>query len=176
MPKFNNERFQAVCAVFIAIAAIVVCWQYALPSYNKNVSDQAKYKADVAAADIKLASVKKNEKVFNDSQTSATINLLNIAIPEDKDLPNLITELEAIATNHGMFIPAPSITDGTDNTVMISFGISGTLQELTDFMTTIQKDLRFFNIKSVSMSTSKDIVNMSLSIEAYKRASSAVAK
>ena len=176
MLKLNNERFQAICAIFIIIAALVVCWEYSLPAYNKSISDQTRYKADVAAADIKLASVKKNEKVFKDSKTQSTIDLLKIAIPEDKDLPNLITELEAIATNHGMFIPATSITDGSDNTVAISFGISGTLEELTAFMVTLQKDLRYFNIKSVSMSTSKDIINMSLSIEAYKRTAGATTK
>lgn len=176
MQKRNNEKFQAITAIFIIIAALVACWEFSLPAYNKSIADQAKYKADIAAADIKLISVKKNEKVFKDAQTEKTVNLLKIAIPEDKDLPNLITELEAIATSHGMFIPAPSIADGADNTVMISFGISGTLEELTSFMKTIQKDLRFFNIKSISMSATKDIVNMSLTIEAYKRTAGAATK
>jgi Tfp pilus assembly protein PilO len=99
--------------------------------------------------------------------------MLKIAIPEDKDMANLITEIEAIAKSQGMFIPSPSITDGADNTVSIAFGISGSLADIEKFMETIQSDLRFFNIKSISMSSSNDVINMSMSIEAYKRTSGA---
>ena len=176
MSKFNNEKFQAVCAILISIAAIIVCWEVALPSYAKNIADRDQYQADATAAQAKLTSVNTNATKLSASGADEIINQLKIAIPEDKDLPNLITELEAIAKNEGMFIPAPSITDGADNTVAISFGISGTLQEIESFMATIQSDLRFFNIKSISMSTSKDVINMSLTIEAYKRTTSAVAK
>jgi len=176
MRKFSNENFQAICAILISIAALIVCWEVALPAYAKNISDRDKYQADFEAAKLKLTSVSTNANKLSASGASEVVDQLKIAIPTDKDLPNLITELEAIAKNEGMFIPAPSIADGADNTVTISFGISGTLEEIESFMTTIQKDLRFFNIKTINMSVAKDIINMSLSIEAYKRTSTAVVK
>jgi Tfp pilus assembly protein PilO len=171
MNKKGNESFQALCAIIIAIAAIIVAWQVALPAYSKNLTDQKKYSADLTASAKKLTSVSTNATKLSTPEAQSLINQLNIAIPEDKDMPNLITEIEAIAKSQGMFIPSPSITDGADDTVSISFGISGSLDELQKFMETIQGDLRFFNIKSISMSSSADVINMSMSIEAYKRTS-----
>lgn len=173
MNKKGNENFQALCAVIVSIAAIIVAWQVALPTYSRNLTDQKKYTADLTASEKKLTSVSTNATKLSTTEAQNLVNELKIAIPEDKDMANLITEIEAIAASRGMFIPSPSITDGADDTVSISFGISGSLAEIQKFMETIQSDLRFFNIKSISMSNSTDVINMSMSIEAYKRSSGA---
>jgi len=173
MNKKGNENFQALCAIIIVAAAVIVAWQVALPVYSKTITDQNKLSADLKASEKKLASVSKNATVLSTTEAQDLVNMLKIAIPEDKDMANLITEIEAIAKSQGMFIPSPSITDGADNTVSISFGISGSLTEIEKFMETVQSDLRFFNIKSISMSNSNDVINMSMSIEAYKRTSGA---
>jgi Tfp pilus assembly protein PilO len=109
-----------------------------------------------------------------------------VAVPGDKDSPNLITELEAMALKYKIIIPAIQIADGSKaaasatsatesasaNAVSVSIAINGSFENLNAFVASIEKDIRFMNIKSLSITSNEEDPNkmsLTLQIEAYKR-------
>ncbi|OQA04353.1 MAG: Pilus assembly protein, PilO [bacterium ADurb.Bin400] len=110
---------------------------------------------------------------------------LFVAIPSKADEPNLISELEAVAKKHQLIIPTISISTGDENgsasmsdgstasptnRVRVSFSVTGNFDSLSQFVASVEKDLRFSNIKNINIAASEDEMSLSLSIDVYMRA------
>lgn len=182
MRKRSNSLFYGAVAVLIIVCAFVYCWKSLVPKYYSQRSEIDMADEELKAATNKLESIKTTGTTL---QSIASItDQLFVAIPGDKDAPNLITELEAIATKHNLIIPAIQIEDRTStgntqtsnaNAVPISFSVNGTFEDLNAFVGTIEKDIRFMNINSITMASDEEnqgILSLSMQIEAYKRAGS----
>lgn len=198
--KKSNASFYGGVTLLIVLASFMYSWKFIIPSYKDSLTKVAQTEADITAATGRLESLKATQRSLD--QLGDLPKQLFVSIPEDKDSPNLITELEAMAAKYKIVIPSIQISDGTDsgagstasatastggvggttspNAVTISIAVSGSFEEVSGFANSIEKDIRFMNIKSLSISTGSDKdsdgktvdtgkMNMSLSIEAYKR-------
>ncbi len=185
--KRSNSGFYGLLAVLIAVASFVYCWKQIIPAYQKNQEQVAKVNKEIELSKVKLESLQTTKNSLD--QLGDIVNRLFIAIPSDKDTPNLITELEAIAAKSETIIPSIQIASAAaqapasgaaaatpKNAVSVSFSVNGTFENLNKMITALEKDIRFTNIKSLTYSVSSDgkTTSLALQFEVYKRESSAV--
>lgn len=183
----SNNMFYGGVTFIIVVCSFVYSWKFLVPKYNSQKAEIKTVEDELKAATNKLESIKITRTTLE--TLKPITSQLFIAVPGDKDSPNLITELEAIALKHKMIIPAIQIADsgaasaaGTStgvgatssaNAVSISFAVNGSFDNLNAFVTSIEKDIRFMNIKSLSVTSNDeepDKMSLTLQIEAYKRA------
>lgn len=186
--KNNNSIFYAGVTVVIVVASFFYTWKSIIPKLSENKAKSAQLDINIASATMKLDSLKKAQTTL--TQLGDIPTQLSVSVPEDKDMPNLITELEAVASKYKIVLPTITVTDGASaaavvgtgtpasstNTVIIGLSAPSSFENIQAFIADLEKDIRFMNIKSVSISSAKDekgvnITSVSLQIEAYKRLS-----
>jgi Tfp pilus assembly protein PilO len=184
--KKSSSAFYAGLAFLLSLAAFIYAWKFIIPSYHNNKVALATMENEIDSANKKLESLEQAKKTLD--QLGDLPDQLFIAVPEDKDMPNLITELEALAKKHNIVIPSMQITDGTaasaaggaagtavvqssgQDSISISFSVTGSFDELGGLINSLEKDIRFMNIKSVSLSSAEEGgMGLSVQLEAYKR-------
>lgn len=185
--KKSNAGFYAVLTFIIALGCFLYSWKVLVPKSISTKKEIANVEAETKAASAKLESLKVAKSSLE--QIRPIADQLFIAIPGDKDAPNLITELEAIAAKYQILIPSIQIADSavgpqaaaqgetaaTGTTVSVSFAINSSFENLNEFIKNIEKDIRFMNVKTLSMTVNEKDTNqisMTMQIEAFKRASS----
>ncbi|MDD4877134.1 MAG: type 4a pilus biogenesis protein PilO [Dehalococcoidales bacterium] len=192
MKKKSNNAFYAGVTVIIVISSFLYTWKFIIPKFSDNKSKSAQLDVDISSASKKLDSLKKAQTTL--TQLGDIPTQLSVAVPEDKDMPNLITELEAIAAKYKIVLPTISVNDSgaaaagslasstptSPNAVTIDISAPGSFEGITGLIADLEKDIRFMNIKTVSITSTKDdtgtiITSVSLQIEAYKRGASAAA-
>lgn len=186
MKKKSNASAAAFFAVLIVGGLFYYTWKFIIPTYSQNRAESVALDTSIADANKKLESLKKAQTTL--TQLGDIPEKLSVSVPEDKDMPNLITELEAVAAKHGMILPSIAVSEGTasaqstgtesasssSKSVTISIASPGSFENISAFITDLENDIRFMNIKSVSISTTMDSsgassMTLALQIEAYKR-------
>jgi Tfp pilus assembly protein PilO len=172
--KKNKSKSGIYIPIMVAILAFIFCWQYLVPRLKANKSSLGQVEAETSSLQARLESLKTAQ-----SQLNALGDLVDqtlISVPEGVDMPNLLTELEAISVKHGTFLPSVQINDSKDDTswsnVPISFGISSDYSSLIDFMKSIETSIRYMNIQSITLSGSDDKMSLGLQVEAFQRTQS----
>lgn len=189
----KNNKFYGFMIFVLVAASFVFCWKSVIPKYQENKKQTAQLEQDIKTAKIKLESLKTTKADID--MMGDVVNQMLISVPGDKDTPNLITELETIATQNKTYIPSIQISDGassstttvssssstvSSNQVSIAFSVDGTFTNLNAMMTALENDIRFMNINAVTLSNSstnasEDKLSMSVQLTAFKRATSSVA-
>lgn len=186
MNERNNNFTYGGLAVLICVACFAISWKFFIPKYTENNNALAVAKEDVSAANEKLQSLDRAKSSIN--SLGDIVDKMFVAVPKDGDIPGLITELEAIASKNKTYIPSiqyqtgTSTTTGTTtnttttsgNTVAVSFGVNGSFSDLSAFVRSLESNIKFFNIKSLVISSGKDsAMSFSVQLETYKIGSSA---
>lgn len=185
----NSSGFYAMAAVLLTAASFLYAWKFVVPDYQKNLAGIERTNKEINLAKVKLESLQKTKTSLN--QLGDIVDKLFLAVPADKDAPNLITELEAIAAKYETVIPSIEANDSTGlanpsvgsaavspapstNAVLISFSVQGSFENLNKMISTLESDIRFTNIKSLTFAVTPDNEETSLAIqmEVYKRGSS----
>lgn len=193
--KNNNGIIYAAVTVVLVVASFLYTWKSIIPKFSENKAKSAQLDIDISSASTKLDSLKKAQTTL--TQLGDIPTQLSVSVPADKDMPNLITELEAVAAKYKIVLPTITVTDGgaasaasaattaapttTSSTAagsIVDIGLSapGSFENIQAFIADLEKDIRFMNIKSVSITSAKDekgvnVTSVSLQIEAYKRRS-----
>lgn len=181
----NSKGFYATMAVLLTVASFIYAWKFIIPSYQKNLEAIAKTNKEIELAKAKLESLQKTKTSLD--QLGDIVDRLFIAVPADKNTPDLITELEAIATKSETIIPSIQIADSSaptagaapvagapvalPNAIAVSFSVNGTYENLNKMITALEKDIRFTNIKSLTFGASDDkkTISLAVQLEVYKR-------
>jgi Tfp pilus assembly protein PilO len=167
----------------IALASFIYCWKSIIPDYQKNQEALAKTNKEIELSKAKLESLQNTKNSL--AQLGDIVDRLFISVPADKDTPNLITELEAIATKSETVIPSIQISEAAPskdtkapakNAISVSFSVNGTYENLNKMITALEKDIRFTNIKSLTYSVTPDAktTSLALQLEVYKRDASVI--
>lgn len=187
MHKSNTSFINAI-AFIIMVAAFVISWKFIIPTYQTNQKQDAQLDIDIQYAKTKLSSLGTTKASL--AKLGDTVNKMLVAVPADKDAPNLITELEVIAKANSLTIPAIQIGDvkatatvGADglpvassgNTVDVSFAVEGSYDNLSKMVSSLENDIRFMNINSLALSkvqtetgSSSDKMSLTIQLKAYK--------
>ncbi len=172
--------------VLLTVACFLLSWYMVLPDYYEARSELDVLEDEVLAARAKYSSL---ETTKTDLASMADVmDLIYVSVSKNTDEPNLITELEAISLKHELVIPSISISDpsagaeesgtyyssdGTDEgygAVQVSFSVAGDFAKLNEFISSLEKSLKFMNIKSLSYSAGEgdDLIYLSIQLETYK--------
>lgn len=182
--KKNTFGTFTIITILIVGIAVYLSWQVIIPEYKSNKLALAETNAEINSAKNKLDSLKTARASI--TSLGDLVSEAFVAVPEGSDAPNLITELEAIATKNQTYIPSIQINDSSstsasstvttisDNSILVSFSVNGSLDNLEKFLADIESDIRFMNIKSVSITSSSDMFSLALQIESYKRENSSL--
>lgn len=180
MPKTNNNSFWSVLAILLVIVAFFINYYIQIPGYKAVRNESSTVSAELTAATKKKDSL--DQAKTDIDSLGDYLQQMFVAIPGDKDTANVIAELEAIATKNGTTIPSIQISDSSayalksgtstlskSNAVLIAFSVNGTFESLSTFTKNLENDLKFFNIKALTLSSSNGTMSMSVQIEAYKQ-------
>lgn len=181
MSRSNNYLYVAIILLLVG-GSFVFTWKYTIPKYQENQSQEAQIDQEIKASKTKLESLKTSKNSLD--QLGETVDQVLLAVPTDEDIPNLITEIEAIGAKNQIAIPGVQIGQGgvvtgggagsiaSTNEITISFLAGGSFEGLTGLMSTIEKDLRFMNIDNFALNkTDKEEgsgMSVNLQITAYK--------
>ena len=181
MKKSNSKFLSNSIAIILTLTIFLISWKFILPSYSSNRAKSTALTSEVSEAQEKIASIDSAKADL--SGISDTINQLLVAIPSDKDIPNLISELEAIAAKNSLIIPAidtsgqtaaaateTSLEISSGTPVNISFSVAGPVDNIFAFTGSLEKSIKFMNIKAITMTSENGTdVSASYNIEAYSR-------
>lgn len=182
MKQKNNKMLSNALAVILTVVVFLVVWKVLLPSYSDNKTKQSKLSSEVSDAQAEILSIE-NAKSDLSSITN-TINQLLVAIPSDRDEPNLISELEAIAAKNTLVLPSIDISKdsgGTGETasavvttgipLSVSFSVTGPFANIGTFTESLEKSIKYMKIKSITMSyVDPNNISAAYSIETFTRA------
>lgn len=183
MKNKNNNALYASLAVILTAVSFLLAWKLIIPEFQSNKQKVAQLDIDIKYARAKLDSLKLTKSSLFD--LGDTVNQILVAMPADKDAPNLITELEAIGNTYSVVIPSIQISDATQassseegaasssNQVTVSFPAAGKFEDLNKFIATLENDIRFMNINAVSLTSSAseenaDAMSLVVTLTAYK--------
>lgn len=184
----SSHAAQTAASILLIAFAFIISWKVVIPDYKKSKEELFKVETDLAAASDKLESLKTAQNSLN--ALGDTVDKMLLAVPSDSDMPNLITELEALAVKHKSLIPTISVSDvaaaastttppassSAANAINISFSLTGTFEDLSQFIASIQRDIRYMNIESLSLSAGKEgAMTLSLKLKAFKRINTSLA-
>ena len=184
----SNASFANAIALIVVAAAFVISWKFIIPTYQTNQKQDAQLDVDIQYAKAKLSSLDTTRTSL--AKLGDTFNKMLVAVPADKDAPNLITELEVIAKANSLVIPAIQIgnaktaaavgADGlpvasTDTKVDFSFAVEGSYDNLSKMIAALENDIRFMNISSMALSkvqtedgSSSDKMSLTVQLKAYR--------
>jgi len=169
MNENNNDNYLIVTAFIVVIAAFIFSWKFAVPKYKEH-----KVQLETANAELESAS-KKLEALKNAKSTLSTLGDITdkmlVAVPKDPDIPDLISELEAITVRNRSYIPSVEVSpaDESNKSVEVAFSVTGGFADLHNFISSLEDDVRFINIKSLTISSSGSAMTLSVSLNAYYR-------
>lgn len=185
--KKSNAAATNLIAVIFTVIIVLVAWKLIIPSYVSNSAKLKSLDSEISAAQIKLDSLDTARSDMSSLQKA--YDSISVAVPDDSDEPNLITELEAIALGNGIVLPTisistsdasgssatidPSAVDTVSNTttavpISISISVNGTYDQLTAFITALEKSVKFMNIKSMNFANDPENgLSLSLQLESY---------
>lgn len=167
--KKDNTYAHITLALLIIFLCFYLSWVLLIPQYKADKSTLAQVKSDVDLAKEKLDSLEL-AKVSID-ELGDLVDKTLIAVPADSDKPNLLAELEALAAKHQIVLPTIQVSDPAtgSNIVGVAFSVNGSFETISQLISSIEKDIRFMNIKSVSLSASAGAMSASFQIETYRR-------
>jgi len=167
----SNSQILIAMAVLITAACFWFSWKSIIPQYQTNKATLDTIKQQNVVNDQKVKSYNKAKETLDGAKS--TVEDLKVAIPEDKDIPNLISELEKIASAYGTYIPSIQITDSGSTTMTVAFSITGSITGMGKFIKDLENDLKVFNLKSITATPAAEGMQLSLQIETYKIAAKA---
>lgn len=175
MQKNNGSMSSGVIAFLAAVMFFLVSWLWIMPQYRQGQADLARVTYEVNAAKEKLTSLQSAQSTLD--SLGGTFDSMLVAVPKDQDSGNIITTLEAIATANKTYIPsfqiggtsasAASSVSSTVGTVPVVFSTTGTFESLNTFVKAIESNLKFFNIRTISVSSSDSGISMTIQLDAY---------
>jgi len=146
-----------------------------IPKYQENKMALARTEKEVAAAKIKLDSLVMTKDQI--SNLGPVFDQLFVAMPNDKDEPNTLAEIETIANLNKLAMPHFDMTDAATSTaqtseadgkITISTTLKGSFADLNKFVKDLESDLKFMSIKSIGFTSDEEGMSMALKVEAYK--------
>ena len=172
MRRTSNSYYLA-----LGLLVIVGCFYYSynklVPQYRKDKASLALVQAEDMAIDSKIQSLQNSKQTLTD--LGDLVDKMLVAVPDGEDAPNLITEIEALATQNKVSVPNIQITstENTDasasNIIPVALTANGTFSNVHQFIHSLEKDLRFMNIQNITISAVGDQFSASIQLNTYKR-------
>lgn len=171
----NSNTYHLLLAIVVVIACFYYCSTKLAPKYREDRANLSLIQLELKAINNKKASLQNAKQSID--ELGDIVDKMLVAVPQDKDAPNLIAELEAIAIKYQVQLPSVQILDsaatadatGSDNVIPVAFTVHGSFSDIQQFVEAIEKDIRFMNIKTLTLSSIGNAVSLNIQVDAYKR-------
>ena len=175
-----KQFFYLLCGVCTVLAAgLGVGYYYETQHIKVETVALAKKSADATIASEQLDQLGDLKKQFQELQ--AVLAKLNIALPSDKNQSVVILQIEQLASNAGMTLPAASfqasagLPSATSQTVKsgsvlalpISFQLNGTYGQLQTFLQQLEQLGRYSNVSSLAITKNGSTLSFSVILNVY---------
>ena len=152
--------------LLLALIVVAACFYYSstklVPKYRDDRAKLALIQLELKAINNKKASLQNAKQSIE--ELGDIVDKMLVAVPQDKDAPNLVAELEAIAIKYQVQLPSIQIldsatggTDGltseSDNVIPVALTINGSFSDVQQFVEAVETDIRFMNIKGLTLSS-----------------------
>jgi len=174
--KDLNLLLPAITAI-LAVASYFICSDLLMPTIADNTSKITAYDQEIASANTKLDSISAADKSM--TELSSVVNNLLIAVPDNVNAPDLITEIEAIASQSQVVLPSlspPSAAAAggasgvaSGKSFLTSLTVFGSFQNINTFINSLETSIRFSKINNLSLSASETGLSASITLEVYSR-------
>lgn len=155
--KLNIFKY-FILPIILFLASLVIIFWILLPTYNDiKLSIYLKKQNESNLNDrLKLTSRLEN-LVSQYNQRLSDVNSFSKVIPEGQNIPELLVNLEALASENGLifsnvdFTPKNLKEPGV-KTLIITARVKGSYQAFKNYLIAIEKSLRIFDVVSISFS------------------------
>ena len=181
MTKNDRNLVLPILTLVFAFVGFLIVYKFLMPGISENRAKSAAFDADITLAQVKIDSISvANKKIGN---LSDLVSSLLIAVPDTIDSPNLIAEVETIASQNqvGLSSVSPptetisgsqSVKTGGQKNLSVTVAVSGSFANLENFISGIESSIRFSRITGITMtSASNGQIAASISFQVYKRPS-----
>ena len=179
METSNNTIINTVVVIVTAII-IVLCWKLLLPNYYVSKNKLETVKNVLSQDKAKLTSIQQAKADLE--SISDVKDKIFVAISKDDPTPDTISELEAIAIKNNIVLPTIDISQSGDasggafSQIKIATSVTGDFQQLSSFITSLEKSIKFMDINNINFGSSEGgKFSLSLQITAYTQSSTVVA-
>jgi hypothetical protein len=152
-----------------------------MPNIGENLAKLDAMDQDIAAANIKLNSISTADQSM--TQFSYLVKNLFVAIPENVDSPDLITEIETIANQNQVSLPSLTPPTGIESTSSstgsASSGLStnltvvGSFQNINNFINSLETSIRYSKVNNITISSGDSDLTAAINFNVYSRPVSA---
>lgn len=181
MNKKDMNLLLPAITMILAIAGYFVSSNLLIPPIKENSAKVQAFDSDIAKANEKLDSISAADKSMSD--LSDLVNNLLIAVPDSINSPDLITEIETIASQNQVQLPSlsPPVSLGSTTSdvgvgsdYITSLSIVGSFQNVNNFINSLETSIRYSKINNLTLASTEDGLTASISFSVYSRPSSAV--
>lgn len=155
----NNLIIIVLLIAFIAIL-FLVDW----PAYNKFVflnSETERYKNLLEEEKELLAKVNQLKEIYESREDE--LKKVYYSLPAGKEIPNLIVQFEALASENGLILESLDFTEQESRkTLSVSLSISGTYQSFESFLEALEFNVRLMDVQSIDFSSAETEVGSSI--------------
>lgn len=176
MNKKDMNLLLPAITLILAIAAYFVCSNLLIPPIKQNMAQITAFDQDIAKANGKLDSISAADKSM--LELSDLVNNLLIAVPDNINSPDLITEIEAIANQNQVQLPSlsPPISiaaNAASNTsapgYVTNLSILGSFQNISSFINSLETSIRYSRINNLSLSSTDEGLTASINFSVFSR-------
>lgn len=179
----------SIIAIILIIALIAIVVFLDLPAYNRVSFLRKEIKTSRVFLEERqelIAKVEQLKEIYDSREKE--IGRVYYVLPLEKDIPNLIVQFEALATENGLVLEKidfieKTIKKAADSTpqagpqkeyksLEVSLSLSGSYESLKSFLEALEYNIRLADIKSINFSSEKgleggSIFTFGINLEVY---------
>ena len=162
MSKKDTVLMLPLLTIMVLISVYILAGKVLLPSIFESKAKITAYNQDIERSRSKIESISNASGKI--TELSSLVNDLLLAVPDSNDSPNLITEIESIASANNIIlvnlVPPSTLVEGQSGVsgVATNVTISGTFQDTLNFINSLENIIRFSKIDSLSISDTEGSV------------------
>lgn len=176
MQKTNQLKRNNLIGIslVLVIALLYLCSQLLAPNLKKSRTEVATLKSDAQLAQAKVDSFPNAESQVQNLKD--TIDRINLAVPAGRDVPSVLTSVEAIAVKNSVGLKSTQLKAvdssgiGLGNSLAFSVNIITDYPHLVTFIQDIENNLRLMKVDTLSITPAdQNSLNVSMDVETYSR-------
>lgn len=179
MNKKDINLLLPAITVILAISAYFVSSNVLITPIKQNMAQISALDQDISKANEKLDSIAAADKSM--SELSDLVNNLLIAVPDNVNSPDLITEIETIANQNQVQLPSLSpptsiaVASGSASAsgYVTNLSIIGSYQNISNFINSLETSIRYSRINNLSISSADEGLTASINFSVFSRPVSA---
>lgn len=159
MVKEENSALTTL-AILIGLALIYFGFRPILSDYRENRLSLETRKMEIVALEARKAELETLQTKF--SKSASALNRLAVALPDDEQYPELLTQISALSAASGTTLSSiqPSRGTSASEEVITTLSLKGSYPSLITFFENLEHNLRPIQVKSLNITRGDESSNL----------------